>query len=185
PFRVLLAPLVPGGARGFVYLTLHLAAWFAFAYGILYLHAAVTDNALNFIAGLCAYLFIYLGLGSVVSRLARRISGDFRPAHARVTTILMIALGSILPQPLYFFDTFRVQQNPPFWITDPFSTLNRLSTGDSYSGVLMVLLALGVVFTLLVNLYGMLSGIIDVARRPVPNPPSRPRPVSATHAQRS
>jgi hypothetical protein len=185
PFRVLLAPLVPGGARGLVYLSLHLATWFAFAYGILYIQGSVNNNALNFIAALCAYLFIYLGLGSVVGRLARRISGDFRPAHARVTTVLMIALGSILPQPLYFFESFRLQKNPPFWITDPFSTLFRLSTGDDYSGVLMVLLGLGVVFTLLANLRGMLSGIIDVARRPLPNPPSRPRPVSATHAQRS
>jgi hypothetical protein len=134
-----------------------------------------------FVGALCAYLFIYLGLGSAIGRLARRISGDFRPAHARVTTVLLIALGSILPHPLYFFDQFR--NNPPvqFWITDPFSTLFRIYNADGDSSLLMVLLAAGVCITLTLNLRAMLVGIIDVARAPVARPPLRPMPVSATH----
>jgi hypothetical protein len=181
PFRVLLAPLLPGGARGLIYVAVHLAALLCFVMGLLLLNAAVNDMTIYFVSALCAYLFIYLGLGAAIGRWARRISGDFRPAHARVTAVLLIALGSILPHPLYFFDQFRNVQSPQFWITDPFSTLFRIYNGHSDSSLLMLLLATGVGITLVLNLRAMLAGIIDVARAPVPRPSLRPMPASATH----
>jgi len=178
PFRIFLAPLVPGGSRGFIFVALHLGVLLAFAHFLLFLHAAYNQETIYFVSALCAYLFIYLGLGSAIGRLARYVSGDFRPAHARVTTVLMIALGSILPQPLHLFEHFNLQQSPQLWITDPFTTLMCLATRNDFSHVIMLILAMGVVLVLLINLRAMLTGVLDVARRPVLNPPSRPRTAS-------
>jgi hypothetical protein len=181
-FRVFLAPLVPGGARGYLYLLFHLAVLFAFVACLLWLNpsSANTERAVYFTAALVGYLVIYLGLGSAVGGLARRISGDFRPAHARVMTVLILALGSILPYFLYLFEGFRAgqDQSPQFWITDPFSTLYRLLSGHADSNLLLLLIAAGATVTLAINLRGMLSSVIDVVRSPLPGLPlpSRPTP---------
>jgi hypothetical protein len=175
PFRVLLAPLVPGGARGLMYVAMHLAVILGFAYFELYVHSAFNQEAIYFVSALCAYLFIYLGLGSLLGRLARRLSGDFRPAHARVTTVLLIAFGSLLPQPLRLLEEFNLTQMPYLGITDPFSTLTNLASINEFSAVLMLLLAFGVFAVLLLNLPALLSGIVDLARAPILVPPSRQR----------
>jgi hypothetical protein len=146
---------------------------------VLYVHATYNWETIYFVSGLCAYLFIYLGLGSLVGRLARRVSGDFRPAHARVTTVLLIAFGSLLPQPLRLLEQFNLTDMPYLAITDPFTTLTNLATNNSYAMVLMLLLALGVVLVLVLNLPALVAGIVDLARAPVLVPPSRPRPAPA------
>ena len=181
-FRVFLAPFVPGGARGYLYMLFHLAALFAFVVGLMWLNppSANAERTVYFTAGLIGYLVIYLGLGSAVGGLARRISGDFRPAHARVMTVLILALGSILPYFLYLFEGFRAgqDQSPQFWITDPFSTLYRLLTGHADSNLLLLLIGVGATLTLAINLRGMFSSVVDVARSPspAPIPPVRPAP---------
>jgi hypothetical protein len=183
PFRVFLAPLVPGGARGYLYMLFHLAALFAFVVGLLWLNpsSANTERAVYFTAALVGYLVIYLGLGSAVGGLARRVSGDFRPAHARVMTVLILALGSILPYVLYLFEGFRAgqDQSPQFWITDPFSTLYRLLTGHADSNLLLLLIGVGATITLAINLRGLVSGITDVARSPLKGLLSTGRPAPA------
>jgi hypothetical protein len=160
----------------------HLAALFAFVVGLMWLNppSANAERTVYFAAGLIGYLVIYLGLGSAVGGLARRISGDFRPAHARVMTVLILALGSILPYFLYLFEGFRAgqDQSPQFWITDPFSTLYRLLTGHADSNLLLLLIGVGATLTLAINLRGMFSSVVDVARAPLPAlmPPGRPAP---------
>jgi hypothetical protein len=185
PFRVLLAPLLPGGARGYLYILIHLAALFAFVTGLVWLNppAAGPENTISFAAGLVGYLVIYLGLGSAVGGLARRLSGDFRPAHARVMTVLMLALGSILPYFLFLFDRFRSgqEQSPQFWITDPFSTLFfRLLPGHADSNLLLLLIGAGATITLALNLKGILSSLVDLARSPATSPPPSARPAPAS-----
>ena len=189
PFRVFLAPLIPGGARGYLYVLIHLAALFAFVAGLLWLNPGSPDSerTLYFAAGLVGYLVIYLGLGSAVGGLARRLSGDFRPAHARVMTVLMLALGAILPYFLFLFDRFRSgqEQSPQFWITDPFSTLfYRLLQGHADSNLLLLLIGIGATITLAINLKGILSGLVDVARSTTPAsfPASRQAPASGESA---
>jgi hypothetical protein len=180
PFRVFLAPFVPGGARGYLYLLFHLAALFAFVVGLLWLNPASPNNerTVYFTAAVVGYLVIYLGLGSAVGGLARRLSGDFRPAHARVMTMLILALGSILPYCLYLFEGFRSgqDQSPQFWITDPFSTLYRLLSGHADSNLLLLLIAVGATMTLAINLRRLFSGVADVARSPLRDLPPALRP---------
>ena len=149
--RLLLTPLMPGGARGYLYVTLHLAALATFVIAANLITNSSVETAWNYLLGLCGYVAFYLGLGSAVARLARRTYGDFRPAHARVVTLLLVALGSILPQTLYFFDAFRTASRPQYWITDPFHTLTNLANGHTESSMLIWLLGGGTAAVILLN----------------------------------
>jgi hypothetical protein len=157
---------MPGGARGYLYIVLHLAALAGFVFAEMSLRSSYNEAASNYLLGLCCYVAFYVGLGSAVARLARRAFGDFRPAHARVLTLLMVALGSILPQTLYFFEAFRTASRPQYWITDPFHTLANLSGGHTHSGDLMVLLFCGTAAIALVNTPSLIRSLVEIAHVP-------------------
>jgi hypothetical protein len=179
-WRVVTTPFVPGGGRGMVYLIGHLGALFAFAMLMAYAHPSLNQNAVLFTLAICFYIVIYVGFGAALGRAARSVSGDFRPAHARVLTVLMLALAAVLPQTLYFIDTIRQSphDHPGYFITDPFSTLYRIADGTEQSTFLLFLLGGGALLSLMLNLRAMLGGVMDVARPYVPPAPSIPREVS-------
>ena len=164
--RLLLAPLMPGGARGYLYLVLHLTALAAFVFAVMFFNSAYLEATWNYVLGLCCYIAFYLGLGAAFARLARRIFGDFRPAHARVMTLLLVALGSILPQTLYFFEAFRTASRPQYWITDPFHTLGNLASGHTHSGMLLMLLIGGTAIVVLFNVPGVIRSLAEITRAP-------------------
>lgn len=91
-FRFLIAPWLPGGRRGLLLLTMHLVALTAIGRMDVWpdwVHNIVTVTAL--------YVFIYVAIGAAVGRLGQAVSPEFRPAHARVLTILIGALAMIAP----------------------------------------------------------------------------------------
>ncbi len=165
PFRLLLAPFLPGGARGYLYLLIHLAALYAFIAGVLTLHGGYDEKIMYFVSGLLCYVVVYMGLGSAAGRWLRLVSQDFRPAHARVTTVLALALGAIFPYLLLFFDRYRNggDMHPFLWLTDPFSTLIRLSQGNSNSPLIMLVLAIAALVVVAINLRGIFAGVAEVA----------------------
>jgi hypothetical protein len=164
--RLLRTPLMPGGARGYLYIILHLAALAIFVVAAMSFSFSNNEATCNYVLGLCCYVAFYLGLGSAVARLARRVFGDFRPAHARVLTLLLVALGSILPQTLYFFEAFRTASRPQYWITDPFHTLGNLASGNTHSTMLIMLLAGGTAVVVLLNIPSILAAFGEVTRNP-------------------
>ncbi|MSR57694.1 MAG: hypothetical protein EXS05_08480 [Planctomycetaceae bacterium] len=181
-FRVLAAPFVPGGGRGLVYLIGHMSILLAFVIGASLMFGTVDELTVRFAMGVWCYSVIFIGLGAALSRVARSVSGDFRPSHARVLTMLFLAVASILPQTLYFLDRFRANPNdsPVYFISDPFSTLYRLREGSintQQSNLLLFVLGIGAVVSLVVNLRAMLAGMSDVARPYVPPAPAVPREV--------
>ena len=106
----------------------------------MFFNSAYLEATWNYVIGLCCCIAFYLGLGAAAARMARRNFGDFRPAHARVLTLLLVALGSILPQTLYFFETFRTASRPQYLITVPFHTLGNLASGHTHSSTMLMLL---------------------------------------------
>ena len=162
--RLLISPLLPGGARGFVYVVGHLAVLVAFVQAAFVWHGSFDQLTINYVLTLCSYVVIYLGLGAALSRLARKIIGDFRPAHARVVTMLLLAFGSMLPQTLYFFDQFQTWATPQYWITDPFHTLSAVSSGHADATLLLRLLGAGTIVVLALNARSMFRGIFEIAR---------------------
>ena len=162
--RLLVAPLIPGGARGYLYVIGHLLVLIAFVEGAFYWHGTYDQKVLNFVLAMCSYVLIYLGLGSALARLARKVFGEFRPAHARVLTMLLLAMGAILPQTLYFFDQFNNWATPQYWITDPFHTIAAVNDGSADTTLLMRLLAAGTVVVLALNIGSLWNGIAGIAR---------------------
>jgi hypothetical protein len=164
PLRLVIAPLLPGGARGFVYVLGHLAALVAFVEATFYWSGTHDQKAVNFVLAMCSYVLIYLGLGAALARLARKVFGEFRPAHARVLILLLLAMGAILPQTLYFFDQFNNWATPQYWITDPFHTIAAVNDGHADATLLMRLLAAGTVVVLALNIRSLWHGIVEIAR---------------------
>ncbi|HTI50976.1 MAG TPA: hypothetical protein VL475_08495, partial [Planctomycetaceae bacterium] len=175
-FRVLAAPLIPGGSRGLVFFLAHVSLLFAFVSVVSWSLGLMGTQVILYAAGVWCYLVIYIGFGAAFGRAARAVSGDFRPAHTRVLTVLFLALASILPLTLYAFDSVRLsaQPNPLLFVTDPFSTLYRLAEGNLWSNEILLAIGAAAFVSILFNLRAMLAGVSDVARTYIPPAPAAP-----------
>lgn len=184
PFRLVLAPLMPGGGRGLLYVLVHLATLWIFVAGVLhYFGGTIARSGIatqTFISGLCLYLVVYMSIGTALSRWARGVSGDFRPAHARVLTVLLLAVGAILPQLIHFFEFNNSALSALFFITDPFSTLFRLADGHADSGMVLSVLATAAFLGVALNLRALWGGVVEIVAAHVPPPAPRSAPAAAT-----
>jgi hypothetical protein len=171
-FRLLLAPLMPGGARGLLFVLMHVAATTLIAVGaesLLPPHAgySTVPPFPGPLACLAATLYVamYLGFACALSRWLRVVSPDLRPAHARVFTILIVAVVAVIPKVLLLFDPDRMFQ-PYLMLGDPLSACFHIwySPHDVDDHLLMVLLlGMGAVVAVGVNLRAMLTGVAEVA----------------------
>lgn len=162
--RVILAPFLPGGSRGLAYLVGHLGILWIVVTGIGVSLGSRSDQTVQFVTALCCYIVIYVGLGAAMGRAARALSGDFRPAHARVLTLLMVALGAILPNTLYLFDYRGLNLSPVYFVTDPFHTLYYIQTSNYEAGTVVLIVCAVAVVVLAINLKAMIVGLVDIAR---------------------
>lgn len=176
--RFLASPFLPGGDRGLVFSLLHVTAFTLLAWGVSTRWGAADIRSWRCIGGMWCYFVFYLGLGAVLGRLVRSNLNVFRPAHARVLAVLALALGALLPQALFFFRAVGSASLPTnraiYFVTDPFSTLYRLSDDHRDSNLLMVVLAFAAACSLLLNLRAMLVAVFDVVfgqRAKADNPP--------------
>ncbi|MGC1275505.1 MAG: hypothetical protein WBC44_17490 [Planctomycetaceae bacterium] len=115
--RVPLAPLLPGGARGYLFVLLHLAALLplvavATAWSkhrgigpstrylgeLVSLKAAAWDESrLLFAVAVVSYIAFYSGLAACFLRWGRSITPAFNGAHARTMIVILIASGFMVP----------------------------------------------------------------------------------------
>jgi hypothetical protein len=165
-FRFLVAPWLPGGRRGLLLLTMHLVALTAIGRMDVWpdwVHNIVTVTAL--------YVFIYVAIGAAVGRLGQAISPEFRPAHARVLTILIGALAMIAPYlPAAFGFTRWDNKYTLGEVANPGRTLMIIEdTARTISpqGLAMVddiLTTLGWIAAVafLINLRAMIAGVTEV-----------------------
>lgn len=115
--RLLFAPLLPGGARGYLFVLLHLAAllplvaiataWskrrgigpsMHYVGELVSLNAEAWNEAvfLFAIASVC-YIAFYSGLAACFLRWGRSITPAFNGAHARTMIVILIASGFMVP----------------------------------------------------------------------------------------
>jgi len=164
--RLLMAPWMPGGRRGLVLLAIHLLAVVIIGRLSLWsdwVHNTVTVGAL--------YTFLYVAVGAAVGRLGQAVTPEFRPAHARVLTILMAALSMIAP---YLPPSFGLVRWPVGYslteVTNPLRTLLVVSDSVRSAGshqaemVDKILMTLGIAtaLALLINLSAMFKGIQEL-----------------------
>ncbi len=159
--RLLLAPFLHGGGRGYLFVLFHLAVlagiatFCAFAFGL-------DLWVMSLILGSCCYTVIGLGLACALGRWTRGLSADIRPAHARVLTLILLAIACIGPFiPLlwgYRFD----HQYSLLMIANPFVTIDHLCDGGYYREMIWPILFIAAAIAVLVNLRDMITGIREV-----------------------
>ena len=182
PFRLLLAPLMPGGARGLLFVLSHVAATFLVAVGAETLLPSYAGAPLTGFGSVspfpgplaCSaamlYVAVYLGFACALSRWLRVVSPDLRPAHARVFTILIAAVVAVVPKVLLLFDPDRMFQ-PYLMLGDPLSACFHIWYSphefDDHM-VMVLLLTMAAVVAVGVNLRALLTGLAEVALARVP-----------------
>ncbi len=172
--KLLAAPFLPGGHRGFLYLLVHLLLIPLLAVGLLAFNAFGTGHWEGpWIVTLLRYIIAYLGLGSAMGRGLRSVSAEVRPMHTRVIILILFLLGLIVP---YLPMMFVTRQQAQDWfaflrVTNPFETLSAMTGNASYSfggrspavqTAEMVILSLAAGLGLLLNLRPMFAGIREV-----------------------
>ncbi|MFQ5733811.1 MAG: ABC transporter permease [Planctomycetaceae bacterium] len=143
--RWLVAPFMPGGARGFWLALMHvLALWVivvavqgrdglrpstlsveSYYRGLTDLQSPTWTQTLRVSTAVCAYVVIYLGIAAALGRWASSISSDARPAHVRVLTVLVLTAGVIFPLVLRATEAVK-QPNTVFDVTSPSMTIQYL-----------------------------------------------------------
>lgn len=169
--RLLAVPFLPGGHRGFLYLSLHLAL-------VPVIMRALFANPFDpgrwegwWTITFLFYVIAYIGLGAAFGRALQRLSAEVRPMHVRVIIFIMFAMGSIVPYfPLLFgsreykwmFDLLRVM--------NPIVMLELVSRRNYTNDVgVFEMLALGAAAGagVLLNVRPMWMGIREVLQQPV------------------
>ncbi len=168
--RLVVAPWMPGGARGLLWMLLHVAAILAAAFLLSW--DAVWLR--SYVFGVCCYVVFLTGLGTALTRWLRTLSPGFRPAHGRVLTFLIGVAMCVIPLIVRAFSGSPVSsQFAALDIANPVMTLPRL-TGSGFlaaadSGLqTRLLLALGIAagLAVIVNGRAMFAGITEVVSRP-------------------
>lgn len=177
--RLVIAPWMPGGRRGLILLTVHLVALLAIVRIPLlpdWIHQTLPlpnwDEWLSHaVTAMALYVFIYSGFGAAIGRLGQAITPEFRPAHARVLTILLAALAMVAPYLPAMFDLARpLSRDSVFLVTNPFSVLaviERSAWSSSPYSPEQIFLYLSVLYiaatvVLIINLKPMFSGMTEL-----------------------
>ncbi len=173
--RLALAPLLPGGARGLLFVLGHVALlWMIVA--VVSAQVPAIDRAVqSTVGGACCYALVYLGLATAFARWGRAVSSEFRPAHARAAVVLLAAVGSLLPHLVRFLEIRRMELSPLFYITDPVSTLQTIDAQDDNRKMLLLVLAAVSVLCLAINTRALLAGVMEIVNS-TDQPPPVPRP---------
>ncbi|MCA9115409.1 MAG: hypothetical protein KDA79_10000 [Planctomycetaceae bacterium] len=190
PLRLAAAPLMPGGARGFLFVLLHMAAHWCLCLGLIalyrtslgsysvsgftmegFLAAVATFNPqawnapLRMLTAMCLYIVIYQGIGTALGRWLRTVAADIRPAHVRVLTFLILmaaVIGPFLPRTVGLLEW---RDYSILDIGNPMATLPRLeSRSRSLHVEILVCLAILGTLSLLINLPAMVRGVRQILR---------------------
>ncbi len=176
--RLLYAVWLPGGRRGLMLLAIHLATlvaivqlpfWPRWISTTLLPLPAWDKWVSDAVTAMSLYAFIYVGFGSAVGRLGQLVTPEFRPAHARVLTLLMAALAMISPYlPSLFgiterFDRYSLAQlTNPFWAVDGIASANYGLSFNLDAELALFFLSLAAGLVLLINLKALIAGVSEV-----------------------
>lgn len=170
--RLLIAPFMPGGGRGFLYLLCHLGVIVFISrfdvWGPMLGYTKTTWEPwlVNWGMALPCYTVAYIGFGAAVGRWGRRITPEIRPAHARVLVLLMAAMAMIAPYLPYAFDLVEYRYGYSLMeISNPFKTMDMLTQGSSRQADLVLsILAAVAGIAILINLRSMWTGVMELVR---------------------
>lgn len=175
--RLVRAPFLQGGHRGYLYVLLHLAVTVGVSTWAISHVSGTIAWGIDVPLAIAAYLVIYLGLACALGRWCLGLSGDIRPGHVRVLTLIIIAIGCLAPYlPLLWRSDYGFRYRP-LMLPNPIATVDHLAGIGNQSTLILSILAAGCVVAVLVNLPAMRRGIAevlfaDVKPRPAVEPSS-------------
>ena len=158
--RWIVAPLFPGGSRGFLFMLSHLLAL------CLIVYVGAWPDWLNWVYAGALYVICFVGFGALVGRLAHAVTPEFRPAHARVLTVLIALFAMVAPYLVTALGLTRPTSTYSLmFISNPFSTLPVIADFGTSGLTDVILIMLGGVAALatILNLRAMLRGVFGVA----------------------
>ena len=167
--RLLIVPFLPGGSRGLIYLTGHLAALWLISFAVA-IYAAVPniDEIVQYVSALCSYIIIYVGFGTALGRWGRSVSSELQPAHSRVLILLLLAAGMIAPYLPGAFGLVDFRSRYSILeITNPFSTLSEIDRTDGGLVFVSMILLGTAVLALFINLRACVRGGIEIMKSDV------------------
>lgn len=157
--RLLIAPLLPGGSRGYVFVVFQLLAGVAAGWWWSWVLGLSGSHLLEFITAAASYVVIYLGIACALSRWLGGLSAEIRPGHIRVLSLILFSIGCIGPYvPVLFGIQFNQSYNP-LMIPNPLATLEHLSGWGLYAPMVLPILLAASALVLAVNLLAMQRGL--------------------------
>ena len=168
--RLVAAPFYPGGGRGLL-----LAIAMLIVPGVVTVLLALfagrsMENELAAFAAGCLYVVLYLGIACWIGRRGLASVKGFQPAHARVTTVILAALGVVLP--VAYEATIStmfggmIEGNIVVNITNPMVVIYKLADGHHMSPLVLALLGLLTGLVLMLNLRAIFAGVAEILRGP-------------------
>jgi hypothetical protein len=177
--RVLWAPFLPGGARGLLYALMSLVVLGFFATVLLpqlTLTTVLNDRqTTRYAIALAAYSLIYLGAGTLLARLLRRVAQ--RIYSYQVVAILVLAnlLLIVAAEVIHFLS--RVTTPQLFDVVNPVMMLRTIADAGRGSDDAVACLVVAAVVAMAANVSALWCGVRDVVNDPVrAQIESRPHP---------
>ncbi len=164
--RLLAAPFYPGGARGLVLLLGNVALVAGATLGQIPLFGTTFDSPEVLCPlAMCLYLIVYFNVGAAVARWGMALSTAVQPLHARVITLLTIALSMMAPLFLMVVEPYHQFEEHPFiYLPNPFITVEYLGRRGSEFLPMLIVLGAVAVLSLLVNLPATARGLAMMVR---------------------
>ena len=164
--RLLLVPWMPGGARGLLWMLLHVGAILAATFLVNW----DTSWFPAFALATCCYMVFLTGLGAAMTRWLRLVTPSFRPAHGRALIVIFTVAISVTPliaralSPYPMMERFHMID-----LASPFLTLSRLVDGrmalaanDPIRTRILIALCAAAGLAVLANGRAIINGVSEV-----------------------
>lgn len=169
--RVLLAPFLPGGARGLLYALASLVVLGVFAtvlFPQLTLSVILNDRqGTRYAIALAAYSVIYLGAGTLLARLLRRVMPSVYSFHVLAFLVLANLLLVVAAQVVHFLSREIVPTTQLYDVVNPFMTLRLIADAGIGSVDAIACLVVGAGVAIAANARALWRGVSDIVSDPV------------------
>lgn len=167
--RMLWAPFLPGATRGLLHalLSLVLLAFFVMVIFPELTMSRILDDqqATRYSLALAAYSLIYLGAGTFLGRLLRRMGQQIQSYHVLALLALANLLLIVAAEVIRFL--VGVDTPPLIDVVNPVLALRMIADGDRGSVEAVSCLVVTAVVAIAANLSSLWSGVRDIVKDPV------------------
>jgi hypothetical protein len=169
--RVLWAPFLPGGARGLLFALGSLVVLGFFETVLLpqlTLTSILNDRqATRYAIALASYSVIYLGAGTLLARLLRRVMPGLSSFHVLLILILANLLLVVGAEVIQFLSHTPPHTLELFEVVNPFVTLRMITDADRGSVDAIACLVVTAAVALAANARALWRGVRDIVQDPV------------------